>query len=129
LPSKTQKTKKTLISLVGFSSSQVRKQDDPEKPDAIAGLAVYCVFEAALETSYYHSCGIACFFLSKGSSPGQNHFVYLANAFLHDILGVSDWGTALAEIVPFNGNYFVFYPPSCIVFKEFIPVDRCIFQK
>ena len=51
------------------------------------------------------------FFLSKGPSPGQNHFVYLADAFLHGRLGVSDGGTALAEIVPFNGNYFVVYPP------------------
>jgi hypothetical protein len=48
------------------------------------------------------------FFLSKGPSPGQNHFVYLADAFLHGRLGVSDGGTVLAEIVPFNGNYFVF---------------------
>ena len=51
------------------------------------------------------------FFLSKGPSPGQNHFVYLADAFLHGRLGVSDGGTVLAEIVPFNGNYFVVYPP------------------
>ena len=51
------------------------------------------------------------FFLSKGPSPGQNHFVYLAEAFLHGRLGVSDGGTVLAEIVPFKGNYFVVYPP------------------
>lgn len=51
------------------------------------------------------------FFLSKGPFPGQNHFVYLADAFLHGRLGVSGGGTALAEIVPFNGSYFVVYPP------------------
>jgi hypothetical protein len=51
------------------------------------------------------------FFFSRGPSPGQNHFVYLADAFLHGRLGVLDGGTALAEIVPFNGNYFVVYPP------------------
>jgi hypothetical protein len=51
------------------------------------------------------------FVLSKGPPPGQNHFVYLADAFLHGRLGVSGGGTALAEIVPFNGNYFVVYPP------------------
>lgn len=51
------------------------------------------------------------FFLSKGPSPGQNHFVYLADAFLHSRLGVSDGGTALAEIVPFNGSFYVVYPP------------------
>jgi hypothetical protein len=51
------------------------------------------------------------FVISKGPPPGQNHFVYLADAFLHGKLGVSGGGTALAEIVPFNGNYFVVYPP------------------
>ncbi len=51
------------------------------------------------------------FVLSKGPPPGQDHFVYLADAFLHGRLGVSGGGTALAEIVPFNGNYFVVYPP------------------
>jgi len=51
------------------------------------------------------------FLLSKGAPVGQNHFVYLADAFLHGKLGVSGGGTSLAEIVPFNGNYFVVYPP------------------
>ena len=51
------------------------------------------------------------FLLFKGPPPGQNHFVYLADAFLHGKLGVSGGGTGLAEIVPFNGNYFVVYPP------------------
>jgi 4-amino-4-deoxy-L-arabinose transferase-like glycosyltransferase len=51
------------------------------------------------------------FVLSKGPPPGQNHFVYLADAFLHGRLGVSGGGTVLAEIVPFHGNYYVVYPP------------------
>ncbi len=51
------------------------------------------------------------FVLSKGPPPGQNHFVYLADAFLHGRLGVTGGGTALAEIVPFHGNFFVVYPP------------------
>jgi 4-amino-4-deoxy-L-arabinose transferase-like glycosyltransferase len=51
------------------------------------------------------------FTLSKGPPPGQNHFVYLAEGFLHGQLGVSGGGTALAEIVPYNGNYYVVYPP------------------
>lgn len=51
------------------------------------------------------------FLIFKDQPPGQNHFVYLADAFLHGKLGVSDGGTGLAEIVPFNGNYFVVYPP------------------
>lgn len=51
------------------------------------------------------------FVLSKGPPPGQNHFVYLADAFLHGRLGVSGGGTVLAEIVPLHGNYYVVYPP------------------
>jgi hypothetical protein len=54
---------------------------------------------------------LTVFLLSKGPPPGQNHFVYLADAFLHGRLGVSGGGTSLAEIVPFNGNYYVVYPP------------------
>jgi 4-amino-4-deoxy-L-arabinose transferase-like glycosyltransferase len=51
------------------------------------------------------------FLIFKGPPPGQNHFVYLADAFLHGNLGVSGGGMGLAEIVPFNGSYFVVYPP------------------
>ncbi len=51
------------------------------------------------------------FLLSKGPPPGQNHFVYLADAFLHGRLGVTGGGTALAEIVSFHGNFYVVYPP------------------
>jgi len=49
--------------------------------------------------------------LTKGPSPGQNHFVYLADALLNGRLGVTGGGTALAEIVPYHGNYYVVYPP------------------
>jgi 4-amino-4-deoxy-L-arabinose transferase-like glycosyltransferase len=51
------------------------------------------------------------FALSKGPPPGQNHYVYLADAFLHGRLGVSDGGINLQEIVPRNGNFYVVYPP------------------
>jgi len=51
------------------------------------------------------------FLIFKGPPPGQNHFVYLADAFLNGKLGVSGGGIGLAEIVPFNGSYFVVYPP------------------
>ncbi len=49
--------------------------------------------------------------LSKGPPPGQDHYVWLANAFLHGKLGVSGGGINLQEIVPLNGNYYVVYPP------------------
>jgi hypothetical protein len=50
------------------------------------------------------------FVLSKGPPPGQNHFIYLADAFLHGRLGVTGAGTALQELVPLNGNFYVVYP-------------------
>ena len=63
------------------------------------------------------------FVVSKGPPPGQNHFVYLADAFLHGKLGVSDGGTVLAEIVPFHGNYYVVYPPMpAILLLPFVAV-------
>ena len=49
--------------------------------------------------------------LTKGPPPGQNHYVYLADAFLHGGLGVSGGGISLQEIVPLNGNFYVVYPP------------------
>lgn len=63
------------------------------------------------------------FLLSKGPPPGQNHFVYLADAFLHGRLGLSGGGTALAEVVPFNGNYYVVYPPMpAVLLLPFVAV-------
>ncbi len=63
------------------------------------------------------------FLLSKGPPPGQNHFVYLADAFLHGRLGVTGGGTSLAEIVPFNGNYYVVYPPMpAVLLLPFVAV-------
>jgi hypothetical protein len=63
------------------------------------------------------------FVLSKGPPPGQNHFVYLADAFLHCRLGVSGGGTVLAEIVPFHGNYYVVYPPMpAVLLLPFVAV-------
>lgn len=56
------------------------------------------------------------FLLTKGPSPGQNHFVYLAEAFLHGRLDVTGGGTVLAEIVPYYGNFYVVYPPMPAVF-------------
>ncbi len=51
------------------------------------------------------------FVLTKGPPPGQNHFVYLADAFLHGRLGLSGGGISLQEVVPRNGNFYVVYPP------------------
>ncbi len=63
------------------------------------------------------------FLLSKGPPPGQNHFVYLADAFLHGRLGVTGGGTSLAEIVPYNGNYYVVYPPMpAVLLLPFVAV-------
>ncbi|MDR1993427.1 MAG: hypothetical protein LBQ98_08060 [Nitrososphaerota archaeon] len=63
------------------------------------------------------------FMFSKGSSPGQNHFVYLADAFLHGRLGLSGGGTVLAEVVPFEGHYYVVYPPMpAVLLLPFVAV-------
>ncbi|MGE5533763.1 MAG: hypothetical protein ACM3UN_05385, partial [Bacillota bacterium] len=56
------------------------------------------------------------FLLTKGPPPGQNHFVYLAEAFLHGRLGVTGGGSVLAEIVPYNGSFYVVYPPMPAIF-------------
>jgi len=72
----------------------------------------------------------AVFAASKGPPPGQNHFVYLADAFLHGQLGVSGSGQVLAEIVPFNGNYFVVYPPApAILMLPFVAVFGTTFDQ
>jgi hypothetical protein len=63
------------------------------------------------------------FLLSKGPAPGQNHFVYLADAFLHGRLGVTGGGTVLAEIVPYNGSFYVVYPPMpAVLLVPFVAV-------
>jgi hypothetical protein len=70
------------------------------------------------------------FLLSKGPPPGQNHFVYLADAFLHGRLGLSGGGTALAEVVPYNGNYYVVYPPMpAILLLPFVAVWGTAFDQ
>ncbi len=61
--------------------------------------------------------------LSKGPPPGQDHYVWLANAFLHGKLGVSGGGINLQEIVPLNGNYYVVYPPMpAVLLVPFVAV-------
>ena len=61
------------------------------------------------------------FVLSKGPPPGQDHFVYLADAFLHGRLGVTGSGTALQELVPLNGNFYVVYPPMpAVILMPFV---------
>jgi hypothetical protein len=73
---------------------------------------------------------LAIFAASKGPPPGQNHFVYLAEAFLHGQLGVSGNGQTLAEIVPFNGNYFVVYPPApAVLMLPFVAIFGTAFDQ
>ena len=70
------------------------------------------------------------FYLSKGSPPGQNHFVYLADAFLHGKLGLSGQGTALAEIVNYNNNFYVVYPPMpAVLLVPFVAVFGTSFDQ
>ena len=70
------------------------------------------------------------FLLSKGPSPGQNHFVYLADSFLHGRLGLSGGGENLAEVVPFNGDYYVVYPPMpAVLLLPFVAVWGTTFDQ
>lgn len=70
------------------------------------------------------------FLLSKDSPPGQNHFIYLADAFLHGRLGVTGGGTSLAEIVPYNGSYYVVYPPMpAVLLLPFVAVFGTTFDQ
>jgi hypothetical protein len=63
------------------------------------------------------------FLLSKGPPPGQNHFVYLADAFLHGRLGLSGSGASLAEVVNYQGNFYVVYPPMpAVLLMPFVAV-------
>lgn len=66
---------------------------------------------------------LVIFALTKGPPPGQDHYVWLANAFLHGKLGVSGDGIALQEIVPLNGYYYVVYPPMpAVLLTPFVAV-------
>jgi hypothetical protein len=104
------KPNKALNYLLSSKIFQVQLMDK-----VVRGLSRVCRKLASLRIRWklliIVSVALFIFLLSKGPPPGQNHFVYLADAFLHGRLGVTCEGTVLAEIVPFNGNYFVVYPP------------------
>jgi 4-amino-4-deoxy-L-arabinose transferase-like glycosyltransferase len=86
----------------------------------------YAKFEALGTVKKFAIIALICFFilyLSKGPPPGQDHFVYLASSFLHGRLGLTGSGTALAELVNHNGNYYVVYPPMpAILLLPFVAV-------
>ena len=70
------------------------------------------------------------FALTKGPPPGQDHYVWLADAFLHGKLGVSGGGIALQEIVPRNGNFYVVYPPMpAIILMPFVAIFGTSFDE
>ena len=70
------------------------------------------------------------FLLSKDSPPGQNHFVYLADAFLHGKLNLSGSGTSLAEVVNYQGNFYVVYPPMpALLLMPFVAVFGTSFDQ
>lgn len=70
------------------------------------------------------------FYASQGPPAGQDHFVYLAYSFLHGRLGLTGSGTALAELVHLNGNYYVVYPPMpAIILLPFVAVFGTSFNQ
>jgi hypothetical protein len=86
----------------------------------------YAKFESLGTVKKFVIIALVCFFvfyLSKGPPPGQNHFVYLADSFLHGKLGLTGSGTALEELVNYGGNYYVVYPPMpAIILLPFVAI-------
>lgn len=64
---------------------------------------------------------------SKGEGAGWNHYVYLADAFLHGHLYISN---ILTELAPWNGRYFVVYPPMpAILLMPFVAIFGTTFYQ
>jgi 4-amino-4-deoxy-L-arabinose transferase-like glycosyltransferase len=71
------------------------------------------------------------FLLSKGPSPHQNHYVYLADSFLHGRLDLaSDSFSKLNEIVFYNNHYYIVYPPlPAVLMMPFVAVFGTAFDQ
>jgi hypothetical protein len=54
---------------------------------------------------------IVYFISSRGEGAVFNYFVRLADAFVHGRLDVSDQPVHLAELVPWQGKWYVIFPP------------------
>jgi 4-amino-4-deoxy-L-arabinose transferase-like glycosyltransferase len=68
------------------------------------------------------------YLLTKGPPPGQDHYVWLASAFLHGKLGISNSG--LEELVNWHGNYYVVYPPGpAVLLMPFVAVFGTSFDE
>lgn len=64
---------------------------------------------------------------NKGEGTGWNHFVILADAFLHGHLYIAN---ILTELAPWNGHYFVVYPPMpAILLMPFVAVFGSTFYQ
>lgn len=64
---------------------------------------------------------------SKGEGAGWNHFVVLADAFLHGHLYVAN---TLTELASWGGHYFVVYPPMpAILLLPFVAVFGSTFYQ
>ncbi len=64
---------------------------------------------------------------SRGEGAGWNHFVVLADAFLHGHLFVAN---ILTELAPWGGHYFVVYPPMpAILLLPFVAVFGSTFYQ
>lgn len=68
-------------------------------------------------------------YLQTVSGSDQNHYVWLANAFLHGKLSVPNIGR-LVELIPHNGNYYVVYPPMpAVVLMPFVAIFGVSFNE
>ncbi|MEM2110458.1 MAG: hypothetical protein QXX08_01090 [Candidatus Bathyarchaeia archaeon] len=70
------------------------------------------------------------YLLTKGPHVAQNHFVFLAEAFLKGKLGILSSSTGLSELVPYQGNYYVVYPPMpAVLLLPFVAVFGTSFDQ
>ena len=56
-------------------------------------------------------CSFVIYLLTKGPYVCQNHFVFLAEAFINGRLNILNPPSWLSELVEYQGNYYVVYPP------------------
>jgi hypothetical protein len=58
-----------------------------------------------------------------GSPTPYNYFIWLADAFLHGRLGLTEASPYLGELIPVGGRFYVIYPPMpAIILMPFVAI-------
>jgi hypothetical protein len=70
------------------------------------------------------------YYITSGGTTPYNYFVYLADAFLHGRLYLTEHPSWLGELVPVNGKYYVIYPPMpALVILPFVAFRGMAFDQ